>query len=220
MEVKLVREILEANDLVARSIRQKLESNRVLMINIMGSPGSGKTTLLESTIERLGGTCRIGVIEGDICTSIDAEKLAKHRIPVVQINTEPFGGECHLSAPAVGRAIESIDLSSLDLLFIENVGNLVCPAEFAVGEHAKVVVLSLPEGDDKPLKYPLMFRESRVMVVSKLDLLPHIDADLEKLRANALLVNPSLEIFPLSAKNGVGLEDWIAWVTKERNCGR
>jgi hydrogenase nickel incorporation protein HypB len=215
MDVKLVRDILEANDFVARGIRDKLRKARVVMINIMGSPGSGKTSLIEKTIEGLGETCRSGVIEGDICTSIDADRLARYHIPVVQINTEAFGGECHLSAPAVGKALENFDLPALDLLFVENVGNLVCPAEFDIGEHAKVVVLSLPEGDDKPLKYPLMFRESRVMVVNKLDLLPHLETDMERLKANALLVNPSLEIFPLSARNGMGLEKWIAWVAGE-----
>lgn len=212
MDIKLVKDILEANDVVARGIREKLEQSGTVMINVMGSPGSGKTSLIAKTIEGMGETHRIGVIEGDICTSIDAERLARYHIPVVQINTEPFGGECHLPAPAVGKALESFDLSSCDLLFVENVGNLVCPAEFEIGEAAKVVVLSLPEGDDKPLKYPLMFRESRAMVISKIDLGPHIDTNIGKLTGNAHLVNPGLDIFLLSAREGTGLEAWFAWL--------
>ena len=220
MKIKVVRDILEANDLVANSIKEDLENSNTRMINMMGSPGSGKTFLIERTIEELGRSCRIGVIEGDIRTAIDSERLSRFDIPVVQINTEPFGGDCHLSASAVGKALESLDLSSLGLIIVENVGNLVCPAEFSIGEHRKVVVLSLTEGADKPLKYPLMFKESNAIVISKLDLLPHLDIELDEVRSNALSVNPALETFELSARTGKGLEEWFAWVKKETKNSR
>lgn len=215
MKIKVVREILEANDLVARDIKEKLAGSNTWMINVMGSPGSGKTCLIERTIEELGGSCRIGVIEGDIRTSLDAERLSRFDIPVVQINTEPFGGDCHLPATAVGKALENLDLGTLDLVIVENVGNLVCPAEFYIGEHRKVVVLSLTEGADKPLKYPLMFKESNTVIISKLDLLPYLDIDLDEIRVNALSVNPSLEAFVLSARTGEGMEGWLDWIKRE-----
>jgi len=215
MEIKVVKDILEANDLVAAGIKEKLSGSGTFMINVMGSPGSGKTYLIEKTIEGLGERCRIGVIEGDIRTSMDAERLAPYDIPVVQINTEPFGGDCHLPATAVGKAMEKLDLSTLDLVVVENVGNLVCPAEFYIGEDRKIVVLSLTEGEDKPLKYPLMFRESFAAVISKLDLLPHLDIEMERVKSNALAVNPSLKVFPLSAKSGEGVESWIEWLNGE-----
>jgi hydrogenase nickel incorporation protein HypB len=208
----VVKEILEANDLVAAAIREKLKKAGTFMINIMGSPGSGKTLLLERTMEGLGGQYSIGVIEGDIRTSMDAERLARFDIPVVQINTEPFGGDCHLPAPAVKNALEGLDLEKLDLVIVENVGNLVCPAEFEMGENKKVVVLSVTEGEDKPLKYPLMFRVSDALVISKTDLLPHLDVSIEDITSNALSVNPSLISFPLSAKTGDGVDAWLAWL--------
>jgi len=220
MKIKLVKNILEANDLVAEGIKKKLEKHGTTMVNIMGSPGSGKTLLIEKTVERLGKKFGIGVIEGDIRTSMDSERLSYLDIPVVQINTEPFGGDCHLSAPAVERALEALDTEALDLIIVENVGNLVCPAEFSIGEDLKVVVLSVTEGEDKPLKYPLVFRESRVCVISKIDLSDRLDVDLEKLERNALSVNGSLNLFRISAKTGEGLEAWIDWldeaVTKKR----
>jgi hydrogenase nickel incorporation protein HypB len=215
MKIKVVREILEANDQVANGIKETLAASNTWMINVMGSPGSGKTCLIERTIEEIGGSCRIGVIEGDIRTSLDSQRLSRFDIPVVQINTEPFGGDCHLPATAVGSALEDLDLGSLDLVIVENVGNLVCPAEFYIGEHRKVVVLSLTEGADKPLKYPLMFKESNTVVISKLDLLPHLDINLAEVRGNALSVNPSLEVFELSARTGEGLDGWLAWIRGE-----
>jgi len=215
MKIKVVRDIMEANDLIANAIKEKLADSNTWMINVMGSPGSGKTCLIERTIEELGDSCRIGVIEGDIRTSLDSERLSRFDIPVVQINTEPFGGACHLPATAVGKALENLDLGSLDLVIVENVGNLVCPAEFYIGEHRKVVVLSLTEGADKPLKYPLMFKESNVVVLSKLDLLPYLDVDTDEVRSNALSVNPSLEAFVLSARTGEGTDGWLAWIRRE-----
>jgi hydrogenase nickel incorporation protein HypB len=220
MEIKVVKDILEANDLVAKGIKEELGKANVFMINIMGSPGSGKTYLLEKTIEGFGDKFRIGVIEGDIRTSMDSERLTPYDVPVVQINTEPFGGDCHLPATAVGRAMEDLDLGSLDLVIVENVGNLVCPAEFYIGEDRKVVVLSLTEGEDKPLKYPLMFRESHALVISKLDLLPHLDIDMELVRTNALSVNPLLDVFPLSAKTGEGVDEWLRWIGRETGTDR
>ncbi len=220
MEIKVVKDILEANDLVANGIKEKLGKANTFMINIMGSPGSGKTCLLERTIEGFGDKFDVGVIEGDIRTSMDSERLTAYGVPVVQINTEPFGGDCHLPATAVGRAMEGLDLVSLDLVIVENVGNLVCPAEFYIGEDRKVVVLSLTEGEDKPLKYPLMFRESYALVISKLDLLPHLDIDMELVRSNALSVNPSLKVFPLSAKTGEGVDEWLRWLGREIGPGR
>jgi hydrogenase nickel incorporation protein HypB len=216
----VIKNIMEANDLVAAGIRQRLEGANTVMVNIMGSPGSGKTCLIEQTIRNLSERFRIGVIEGDIRTTLDSERLAAFEIPVVQINTEPFGGDCHLPATAVDKAIDRLDLPSLDLLLVENVGNLVCPAEFAIGEHRNVVVLSLTEGEDKPLKYPLMFRKSHAMAMSKLDLLPHLEIDMERLRANALSVNPSLAIMPLSAKTGEGLAAWLEWLSDELESSR
>jgi hydrogenase nickel incorporation protein HypB len=215
MEIKVVRDILAANDRVADGIRRRLGEAGVFMVNVMGSPGSGKTLLLERTIERVGGRVRVGVIEGDIRTSMDAERLSRFDVPVVQINTEPFGGDCHLPATAIERAIEGIDLDAIDLLVIENVGNLVCPAEFDVGEARKIVVLSLTEGEDKPLKYPLMFRESHAMVISKLDLLPHLDIAVEAIEKNARSVHPEIEIFPLSARTEEGVKAWIDWLAAE-----
>jgi len=215
MEIKVIRNILEANDLVAAGIRERIGEAGAVMVNIMGSPGSGKTLLLERTLEEFQGRSRIGVIEGDIRTSIDAERLKRFDCPIVQINTEPFGGDCHLPANAVGKALEGLDLGGLDLVLVENVGNLVCPAEFDIGENRKVVVLSLTEGEDKPLKYPLMFRESHAMVLSKLDLLPHLDIDIDQVRKNARSVNPNLKIFPLSAKTGEGIKAWIGWLNGE-----
>jgi hydrogenase nickel incorporation protein HypB len=215
MKIKVIKDILEANDMVASGIRGRLEAAGARMVNVMGSPGSGKTCLLEKSISALRDRYRIGVIEGDIRTTIDSERLAPLDVPVVQVNTEPFGGDCHLPATAVERAIGGLDLDALDLVIVENVGNLVCPAEFDIGEHRKVVVLSVTEGEDKPLKYPLMFRESHAMVLSKLDLLPHLDLDLERVKTNALSVNPDLKLFPLSAKTGEGVEGWIDWLRAE-----
>jgi hydrogenase nickel incorporation protein HypB len=200
---------------VAEGIRERLRKHGTRMVNVMGSPGSGKTCLIERTIERLRDGLRIGVIEGDIRTSMDSERLSALDIPIVQINTEPFGGDCHLSAPAVGKALENLDIASLDLVVVENVGNLVCPAEFSIGEDLKIVVLSLAEGEDKPLKYPLMFRESHACVISKMDLLEHLDVEIGRVEENALSVNGSLKIFRLSSRTGDGLDEWVEWLSGE-----
>lgn len=209
MEIKLVKDILEANDVIAAQNRDLFAQQGVYVVNLMGSPGAGKTTLLERTAERLKGSRRMAVIEGDIATSRDAERIAAQAIPAVQINT---GGECHLDGNMVRGGLSELDLAEIDLLVVENVGNLVCPAEFTIGEDAKVMISSVTEGDDKPLKYPLMFQESSVLLLNKGDLLPHVDFDLERFRADALKVNPRLEIMPISCKTGEGLDTWVRWL--------
>jgi hydrogenase nickel incorporation protein HypB len=209
MEIKLVKDILEANEVIAAQNKAFFAERGVYVVNLMGSPGAGKTTLLERTAEGLKGKTGMAVIEGDIATSRDAERIAAHAIQAVQINT---GGHCHLDGNMVRGGLGELDLDGIDLLVVENVGNLVCPAEFNIGEDAKVMISSVTEGDDKPLKYPLMFQVSSVLLLNKVDLLPHVEFDLERFRADALKVNPRLEIMPLSCKTGEGLESWLQWL--------
>jgi len=209
MEIKLVKDILEANEVIAAQNRAFFNERGVYVVNLMGSPGAGKTTLLERTIEGLKVRRKIAVIEGDIATSRDAERIAAHAIPAVQINT---GGACHLDGNMVRGGLGQLDLDGIDLLVVENVGNLVCPAEFNIGEDAKVMICSVTEGDDKPLKYPLMFQVSSVLLLNKIDLLPHVAFDLDRFRADALKVNPRLVIMPLSCSTGEGLDSWLQWL--------
>lgn len=209
MKISVVRDILEANDRIARQNRDIFDQNSLLVVNLMSSPGAGKTSLLESTITALKDDLRIGVIEGDIQSSHDAERIAKKGIPVVQINT---GGACHLDGNMIRDTFDEFDFKEMDLLVVENVGNLVCPAEFKVGEDFKVMILSVTEGDDKPSKYPLMFRESEVLLVNKIDLLPYVDCSLEKIKEESLKINPDLIIFPVSCKTGEGLGEWYQWL--------
>jgi hydrogenase nickel incorporation protein HypB len=216
MKIPIVRELLEANRFAADEIRKELAARDVRMVNVMGSPGSGKTRLIERTIEVLRDEAAVSVIEGDIATTLDAERLSRWGIPVVQINTGPFGGACHLPARAIGSALERLDLESADLVLVENVGNLVCPAEFDIGENTKVVVLSVTEGEDKPLKYPLMFRESRILVINKIDLLPHLEVDVSRLEANARGVNPALRVVRLSAATGENVSGWVEALRREQ----
>lgn len=178
----------------------------------MSSPGAGKTTLIVDTIFRLRGRLRIAVIEGDIESRVDAEKIQTLGVPVVQLRT---GGDCHLDAAMLSAALAQLDLENLDLVIIENIGNLVCPAEFDLGANLQSMILSVPEGDDKVLKYPLMFSVCRALLVSKVDTLPYFDFDMDKLRVNARRLNPSLELFPLSAKTGEGMETWCAWLDEQ-----
>ncbi len=218
MEIPVVRNVLEESDALAEQNRGRLLSADVFTVNIMSSPGAGKTTLLQRTIrhlQTLGKRC--GVIEGDITTSLDAERLAPLGVPVVQVNTQPFGGDCHVGAHLVQAALDQLDLRKLDYLFIENIGNLVCPAEFDLGEHRKVVVLSLPEGEDKPLKYPLMFRESHLCLLNKVDLLPHLDVDPRKVTSNIRQINGQMPVMPISAKTGDGMDAWIGWLLANRD---
>jgi len=212
MKISVVKDILEANDRIARENRAIFDQNRLMVINLMSSPGAGKTTLLEKTIEALEEDFRIGVIEGDIQSSQDAERIAAKGIPVVQINT---GGACHLDGNMIRDTFKEFNFEKLELLMVENVGNLVCPAEFKVGEDFKAMILSVPEGDDKPSKYPLMFHESKVLLINKIDLIPYLDCDIENIRAEALKVNPHLVIFEVSCKTGEGLEAWFDWLREE-----
>ena len=215
MEIKLVKNILEANEVIASENRRLFREKGIYVVNLMGSPGAGKTTLLERTLEYLGDKKRIGVIEGDIATSRDAQRIAHYAIPTVQINT---GGACHLDGNMVRGGIEELDLDQIDLLIVENVGNLVCPAEFTIGENDKVMIISVPEGDDKPEKYPLMFQVSSLLLLNKIDLLPYLDFDMERFRGDALKVNPKLEIMAISCKSGEGLDNWFRWI--EQRAGR
>lgn len=205
MKISVVRDILEANDRIAQQNRALFDENNLLVINLMSSPGAGKTSLLERTISALKEDLRIGVIEGDIQSSQDAERIARTGIPVVQINT---GGACHLDGNMIRDTFGEFSFKDLDLLVVENVGNLVCPAEFKVGEDFKVMILSVTEGDDKPAKYPLMFHESSVLLINKVDLLPYVDCSVEKIREDALKINPNLAIFEVSCKTGEGTEGW------------
>lgn len=218
MKVTVLDNILKANDVIAEEIRTKLDSNKVLAINIMSSPGSGKTTLLERTCERFKEEgIRVGIIEGDIETTRDADRLERFNIPIVQINT---GSACHLDANMIRGALGNMDTSAVDMLFIENVGNLVCPAEFKVGEDHKVMLLSVTEGDEKPLKYPLMFRESSSMIINKIDLLEYTNFSMDEAKKNALKINPQLNIFPLSCTTSEGLDPWFEWLKKELEAKR
>lgn len=209
MKVPVVRNVLEANEQLARENQARFREKGLLVLNLMSSPGAGKTTLLERTVDALKDKIRIGVIEGDIQSTYDAEKIARHGIPAVQINTD---GGCHLDSRMIQAALPEFDLTNLDLLVVENVGNLVCPAEFDVGEDYKVMILSVTEGDDKPLKYPLMFSKSSVLLINKVDLLPYINTSVETIRRVALDINPRLEIFEVSCQNQTGLEPWYAWI--------
>ncbi|MEN6463016.1 MAG: hydrogenase nickel incorporation protein HypB [Syntrophomonas sp.] len=210
--VQLNSNILGANDLLARKNNKLFKDHKLLVINLMSSPGSGKTTILERTIEYLNGRLRLGVIEGDLYTDQDAQRIEKKGVQVIQINTK---GACHLDAGMVGNAFQELHADNLDLMFIENVGNLVCPAEFDLGEDFKTVVISITEGNDKPLKYPLIFREARVILVNKIDLLPYTDFSLDKFEQDIAQINPAAQVFLLSGRTGQGIEDWINWLIKE-----
>ena len=213
MEIKILENVLDANERIAEQSRRAFEHHQVFVLNVMSSPGAGKTLLLEKTLDALRGRFVIGVIVGDICTTNDAERLDRGgEIPVVQICTEPFGGACHLGAHVVWQAAEQMPLDKLDILIVENVGNLVCPAEFDIGEDQRVVVLSVTEGEDKPQKYPLMFRVANAAVLNKIDLLPHLDYDRELALQSIRSVNSELPVFELSARTGEGLEPWLDWI--------
>jgi hydrogenase nickel incorporation protein HypB len=202
-------DILGANDMLAENLRGRFEASKVFVMNLMSSPGAGKTSVILKIIEALSGKHKIGVIEGDIASDVDARKIQKTNVDVVQINTR---GACHLDANMILSATESLGLDGKQLLIIENVGNLVCPAEFKLGENIKVMILSIPEGHDKPLKYPLMFTESNALILNKIDLLPHTDFDMEELRKTVLAMNPAIQIFPVSAKTGEGISDFTGWL--------
>lgn len=211
MKVILAKDLLQANRIKGENNRDVLERYGLLALNMISSPGAGKTTLLEATMRKMGDKYKFGIIEGDLYTSRDAERLLKHTRDIVQINT---CGICHLNAEMVARAMDDMPLADLDLLIIENVGNLVCPVSFYLGETCKVAVLSVPEGNDKPSKYPELFRESRAVVINKIDLLPYTDFDVTGCMKELREINPDAEIFPVSATTGEGMEQWLGWVEK------
>jgi hydrogenase nickel incorporation protein HypB len=210
--ITIERKILEKNDEVAGKNRELLRSKKILTINLVSSPGAGKTSLLEKSLEHLKDKIPVSIIEGDVQTSIDAERVAKYNVPVVQIVTN---GACHLEAKLVEDALTSLDLTKTKLLFIENVGNLVCPAAYDLGEDLKVVIASTTEGDDKPLKYPRMFLNASILIINKTDLLPYLNCNIEVLKTNALKINPDLLIFETSATTGEGIEKWCNWLEEK-----
>ena len=217
-KVKVVVDALDANDTIARANRADFDAHGVTVVNVMSAPGAGKTALLERALDGLGGL-RPGVLEGDVAGSFDADRLSLLHLPVVQLNTDGgFGGECHLDANMVRSALAQLPLDDIDLLVVENVGNLVCPAEFRIGEDARAMVCSVTEGVDKPLKYPLMFRACDLVVINKVDLLPHLDLDVDRLLANVEAVHPGVETMLVSARTGEGVDafrDWLAGVAAE-----
>lgn len=213
--IEVLESIFAENDIRADINRKAFADNGVRALNLMSSPGSGKTTVLAATLDHLAGQVAVGVIEGDIATDLDAVKLGGRGAQISLLNTaNGFGGECHLDAPMVNRALQGLDLTALDLVIIENVGNLVCPAEFDVGEHAKVMVYSVTEGEDKPLKYPVMFRSVDAILLNKIDLVPHLDADVDTYMAHIRQVNPTAEVFPVSARTGAGMDAWYGWLRR------
>jgi hydrogenase nickel incorporation protein HypB len=212
VSVTVVRNILEAQEKIARINRALFDSKGVFVINLMSSPGAGKTSLLERTIAALKDYFRIVVIEGDIQSQEDALRIKRLGVDAVQINT---GGACHLDANMIQSALEQVSLDGCNLLIVENVGNLVCPAEFELGEHKKVMILSVTEGDDKPLKYPLMFQKSSVLIINKIDLLPYVTCDVDKIKRVVKELNPQIEIFEISCKTGEGIDQWLEWLKKQ-----
>ena len=217
MEIPVIRDVLEKSNAIARENRAIFDQNQVFVVNIMSSPGSGKTSILQKTIpilKELGVNC--AVIEGDITSTIDSDRLKPLGIQIVQANTEPFGGDCHIGSHLIQASLKHLDLTSIQILFIENIGNLVCPAEFYLGEDRKVVVLSLTEGEDKPLKYPLMFRECHLCLLNKMDLAPYLDTDLGILESNIRKINSKLSVIFTSAKTGEGVSTWIDWLISQK----
>jgi hydrogenase nickel incorporation protein HypB len=213
-KIKIVEDALDANNTIARANRDDFDREDVVVVNFMSAPGAGKTSLLERVLRGLDGT-RVGVLEGDVRGSLDADRLAALHVPVAQVNTDPgFGGECHLDANMVRSAITSIPLREIDLLVVENVGNLVCPAEFRIGEDYRVMVSSVAEGEDKPLKYPLMFRTCDLVLVNKIDLLPHLDFDMDKFLYHLELVHPGVQRLLVSAATGDGVDAWRDWLER------
>ncbi|MGA2262675.1 MAG: hydrogenase nickel incorporation protein HypB [Acidobacteriota bacterium] len=214
--ITIERKVLEKNDEIARQNRVLLEQHGILALNLVSSPGAGKTSIVERTLEHLGKDLKVGVIEGDVQTDFDAQRVARYKVPVIQIVTN---GGCHLEARLVQDALSQMDLRGLDILIIENVGNLVCPANYDLGEAMKVVVLSTTEGDDKPLKYPSMFRNASVLLINKIDLLPYLNCNLAALKSNALQINPHLQVFETSCTTTSGIAEWCGWL-KDRGARR
>lgn len=207
--IPVVQNILHANEVLAADVRRRLDAHGIFGLNVMASPGAGKTTLITATVARLRDRLRLGYVDGDIATSLDAERIARLGVPVVQINT---GGNCHLDANMLSPALDQLPLDALDLLVVENVGNLVCPAHFQLGTHVNVLVASVPEGDDKPYKYPSMFRGVDVLLLNKVDLLPYIPFDVDRFLHGVKALNPQAQVFQLSALHGTGMEAWVEWL--------
>lgn len=208
MKIKIMQNVLEANDAKAAEIRARLKEKNIFMVNLISSPGSGKTTLLEKTIPLIRKKFNVAVIEGDVETDRDAKRLMRFDIPVALINTS---GACHLESVSIEKALASFDLDNLDIIFIENVGNLVCPAEFDVGENCKAALLSIPEGDDKVAKYPLLFREASLVILNKIDLLPYTSFNLDQFHADLNRINPHAKVIELSCSQEQGLNEWLSW---------
>ncbi len=215
MEINIRKRVLEKNETDADKNRAYFQEKKVFVLNMMSSPGSGKTETLCKTLGQLMPQIRVGVIVGDICTTHDADRLAVTQARVIQINTDQFGGDCHLAAHLIDTAARKLSCDDLDLLIVENIGNLVCPAEFDIGEDARVVVLSVTEGEDKPLKYPLMFQVADVAILNKVDLLPYLDFDAALVKANMNKVHPGMPVFEISAKTQTGFEPWLEWLRQK-----
>jgi hydrogenase nickel incorporation protein HypB len=212
MQIKVMTNILDKNDQVSAALQDRFKAAGIFVLNLLGSPGCGKTSLLENTIGALKNKLSMAVIEGDLFTAKDAERIEQHGVPVVQINT---GGGCHLDAAMIDSTLECLDLTALDIIVIENVGNLVCPAEFNIGEDAKVTVLSITEGDDKPLKYPLIFKQASAVILNKVDLLPYTNFNMQAAVKDITSIHPGVTLLQASCQNGTGLEDWYNWLIEQ-----
>ncbi len=212
MEIKVFHQVMDWNEDVSDEIKKDLSDKKVCMINVMGSPGAGKTSLITEVVNKLSGKYRIGVIEGDIAGQIDAEKMKAMGLPVVQLDTD---GACHIEAMSIQHILPEFNLEDLDVLFVENIGNLVCPAEFNIGESFRVAILSIPEGDDKVEKYPLMFSTTDALVLNKYDMMQYFDFDEKRVESNAIDVNPDVSIFKVSSRNGDGMDDFAKWLSTE-----
>ena len=211
-KIPVVEKILIANDKLAASNRKQFDEVKIFSLNLMASPGAGKTSVIEQTMRLLAGELRVAVIDGDLATSIDADRAAAAGATAIQINT---GGDCHLDAMMVRNALQQLDLSRFDLLLVENVGNLICPANFQLGTHKNVLIASIPEGDDKPYKYPGIYRGIDTLIINKIDLLPYIPFQMDYYRTGVEMLNPGLQTFPISCRTGKGLDDWVRWVKKQ-----
>jgi hydrogenase nickel incorporation protein HypB len=214
-KIEVIQNVLEANDTIASRNRELLDKHKVFVINIMSAPGAGKTSLILRTLVRLKGRMNVAVIEGDVASTVDAEKVQSEAKAVVQINTRNMPESCSLMAAMIELALKDMPLDDIDLILIENVGNLICPAEFTLGEHRRVVISSLPEGDDKPIKYPLIFVDADAVIINKMDLLPYVDFDIHAFRRSITGLNPEVEIFELSSKTGEGIEKWCSWILEQ-----
>ncbi len=214
-KIEVIQNVLEANETIASRNRQLLDKHKVFVINIMASPGAGKTSLILQTLTRLKGRLNIAVIEGDVASTVDAETVESAAKAVVQINTGKMPESCSLMAAMIESALKDMPLHGIDLILIENVGNLICPAEFTLGEHKRVVISSLPEGHDKPIKYPLIFVDADAVIINKMDLLPHVDFDVAAFRRSVTGLNSEVEVFELSCKTGGGIERWCSWILEQ-----